>query len=94
MSDHDEGHYSLRIARPEVVARTTSLPEKVARTTYAFITGALSLSPHRVDKPLNPPLAPAYSARRSDYRILDLIDDDARIVSITAIAHRSDAYRT
>jgi mRNA interferase RelE/StbE len=94
MPDHDEDHYRLRIARPEVVALTTTLPEKVAHAAYAFITGALSLSPHRVGKPLNPPLAPAFSARRGDYRILYLIDDDAKTVSVTAIAHRGNIYQT
>ncbi|MFC1474359.1 type II toxin-antitoxin system RelE family toxin [Rhodococcus qingshengii] len=28
------------------------------------------------------------------YRVLYLIDDDIRRVTVTAIAHRSDAYRT
>jgi mRNA-degrading endonuclease RelE of RelBE toxin-antitoxin system len=41
-----------------------------------------------------PPLAPAWSARRGSYRVLYLIDDEAREVQVTAIRHRSDAYRT
>jgi mRNA-degrading endonuclease RelE of RelBE toxin-antitoxin system len=51
-------------------------------------------NPHRVGKALVPPLAPAWSARRGSYRVLYLIDDDAREVLVTAIRHRSDAYRT
>ncbi|MFF1945995.1 type II toxin-antitoxin system RelE/ParE family toxin [Rhodococcus qingshengii] len=33
-------------------------------------------------------------ARRGTYRVLYLIDDDARRVTVTSIAHRTDAYRT
>jgi mRNA-degrading endonuclease RelE of RelBE toxin-antitoxin system len=33
-------------------------------------------------------------ARRTRYRVLYLIDDDAREVQVTAVRHRSDAYRT
>lgn len=39
-------------------------------------------------------LAPACSARRGEYRVIYLIDDDARVVKVTAVAHRADAYRT
>lgn len=70
------------------------LPAKVAATVYQFITGSLPDNPHRVGKPLNPPLDPAWSARRGDYRVLYLIDDDARTVQVTAVRHRNDAYRT
>ena len=94
MPNHDEDHYRLRIVRPAVVALTTTLPEKVAHAAYAFITGPLLLDPRRVRKPLYPPLAPAYCARRGDYRILYLIDNDAKTVNVTAIAHRGSSYRT
>jgi len=69
------------------------LPEKVAAAAYEFITGPLLDDPHRVGKPLNPPLAPAWTARRGTYRVLYLLDDNARIVEVTAIRHRADAYR-
>lgn len=86
--------YRLRIARPAVRALAEVLPEKVAAAAYEFITGPLLEDPHRVGKPLNPPMAPAWTARRGTYRILYLLDDSARIVEVTAIRHRSDAYRT
>ena len=69
------------------------LPEKVATAAYSFITGPLLDDPHRVGKPLAPPLVPAWSARRGEYRVLYLIDDEARIVKVTAVRHRRDAYR-
>ena len=85
--------FQLRISRPAARALAEVLPEKVAAAAYAFITGPLLEDPHRVGKPLDPPLTPAWSARRGDYRVLYLIDDKSRLVRITAIRHRSDAYR-
>lgn len=85
--------YRLRIAGPVVKALAESLPEKVAAAVYEFITGPLLDDPHRVGKPLDPPLAPAWTARRGTYRILYLLDDSHGVVEVTAIGHRSDAYR-
>lgn len=70
------------------------LPEKVASAAYEFITGPLLDNPHRVGNPLNPPMAPTWTARRGTYRILFLLERSRRIVEVTAIRHRSDAYRT
>jgi mRNA-degrading endonuclease RelE of RelBE toxin-antitoxin system len=86
--------YRLRIAGPAVKALAEALPEKVAAAAYEFITGALLDNPHRVGKPLDPPLAPAWTARRGTYRILYRIDDRHLVVEVTAIRHRSDAYRS
>lgn len=84
--------YRLRIAGPAAKALAEVLPEKVAAAAYEFITGPLLDSPHRVGKPLDPPMAPAWSARRGTYRILYRIDDTSRTVNVTAIRHRADAY--
>lgn len=86
--------YRLRIAGPAAKALTEVLPEKVAAAAYVFITGPLLDNPRRVGKPLDPPMAPAWSARRGTYRILYLIDDTSRTVNVTAIRHRADAYHT
>jgi len=86
--------YRLRIARPAARALAELLPEKVAAAAYEFITGPLLDDPHRVGKPLDPPMAPTWTARRGTYRILYLLDDRDQIVEVTAIRHRSDAYRT
>ena len=69
------------------------LPAKVAAAVVEFMTGPLLGSPRRIAKPLRPPLEPAYAARRGSFRVLYLIDEDARTVTVTAVAHRSDAYR-
>ena len=69
------------------------LPEKIAHAVLEFITGPLLEDPKRVGKPLGALLAPAYSARRGDYRVLYFIDDVTHTVKVTAIRHRADAYR-
>lgn len=86
--------YRLRIAGPVAKALAEVLPEKVAAAAYGFITGRLLVNPHRVGKPLDSPPAPAWTARRGTYRILYHLDDTRGIVEVTAIRHRSDAYRT
>lgn len=86
--------YRLRIARPAARALAELLPEKVAAAAYAFVTGPLLDDPHRVGTPLDPPLAQAWSARRGAYRILYVIDEAHQVVEVTAIRHRSDAYRS
>lgn len=86
--------YRLRIAGPAAKALTEVLPEKVAAAAYEFITGPLLDNPRRAGKPLDPPMAPAWSARRGTYRILYRIDDTSHTVNVTAIRHRADAYHT
>jgi mRNA interferase RelE/StbE len=86
--------YRLRISGPASKALTDVLPEKVAAAAYEFITGPLLDNPRKVGKPLAPPMASAWSARRGTYRILYRIDDTSHTVNVTAIRHRADAYHT
>lgn len=86
--------YRLRIARPAARALAEQLPEKVAAAAFELITGDLLDEPRRIGKPLQPPLAPRWTARRGVYRILYTIDDAAGVVAVTAIKLRPDAYRT
>ena len=89
-----DGPYRLEISGLAARSLAEVLPAKVAGAVYAFITGALIANPRRVGRPLRPPLEPAWSARRGDYRVLYFIDDIDRTVRVTAVRHRSDAYRT
>ncbi|NLE80727.1 MAG: type II toxin-antitoxin system RelE/ParE family toxin [Rhodococcus sp.] len=82
------------MARSAARALATSLPEKVATAVYAFVTGRLLENPRRVGNPLDPPLSPAFSARRGSYRVLYLINDADHTVRVTAISLRADAYRS
>ncbi len=69
------------------------LPEKVAAAAFEFIVGALRENPRRVGKPLREPLAPLYSARRGEYRVLYRIVDERLIIEVVSVVHRRDAYR-
>ncbi len=84
--------YDVALASParRALAR---LPEKVGTAVVEFLFGSLADNPHRVGKPLSGELAGAWSARRSDYRVVYLIDDDARLVTVLTIGHRADVYR-
>lgn len=70
------------------------LPEAIAFAAFEFITGPLLENPHRVGKRLMSPLDDRHSARRGTYRIVYRINDDERIVTVLAIAPRSDVYRS
>ena len=94
VSTPSSDRYNLLIARSAAKSLSEVLPEKIAHAVYEFITGPLLDNPQRVGKPLGPPLAPAYSARRGDYRVLYFIDDDTHTVLVTAIRHRTDVYRS
>ncbi|HUX04856.1 MAG TPA: type II toxin-antitoxin system RelE/ParE family toxin [Acidimicrobiales bacterium] len=94
MSTPNKDSYNLQVARSAASAIADVLPEKIAHAVYEFITGPLLENPQRVGKPLGPPLAPAYSARRGDYRVLYFIDDATHTVKVTAISHRADSYRS
>lgn len=69
------------------------LPEKVATAAFEFIVGALRENPRRVGKPLREPLAPLYSARRGEYRVIYRIIDTSLVIEVVSVAHRRDAYR-
>jgi mRNA interferase RelE/StbE len=86
--------YSLRITRPAAHAPAERLPKKVATAVYEYMTTALTENPHRVGKELLPPYAGTWSARRGAYRVLYEIDDEAMTITVTAVEHRADVYRS
>jgi mRNA interferase RelE/StbE len=69
----------------------TRLPEKAATAAVEFIYGQLAQNPQRVGKPLRFELDGLHSARRGGFRIIYRITE---VVTIVAIEHRADAYRT
>lgn len=69
------------------------LPEKVASAAIEFIYGAIAENPSRVGHPLRFELEGFHSARRGGYRVVYRVDDDARVVTVMMIGHRSKAYR-
>jgi mRNA interferase RelE/StbE len=88
-----EPPYRLAITATARRQLVEQLPEAVAFAAHKLITGPLLVNPHRVGKRLMPPLDDRHSARRGTYRVLYRIDDSARIVTVLAVAPRSDVYR-
>lgn len=87
--------YHLRISRPAARALSGRIPEKVATAVYEFLTTVLVANPHQAGKQLLlPPYEGTWSARRGTYRVLYEIDDEQHVVTVTAVEHRSDAYRS
>lgn len=69
------------------------LPAKYA-TAVIEALGAIATNPQRLGKPLRFELTGRWSARRGPYRIIYTIDDKTRTVTVLAIAHRADVYRS
>ena len=88
-----EQPYRLTITATARRQLAEELPEAVAFAVHEFINGPLLANPHRVGKRLMPPLDDRHSARRGTYRVLYRIDDNARIVTVVAVAPRSEVYR-
>jgi mRNA-degrading endonuclease RelE of RelBE toxin-antitoxin system len=94
MDDGGE-RYQLRITGPAARALAGRLPEKIAAAVYEFVTTTLLENPHRLGKRLLlPPYEGTWSARRGGYRVLYEIDEERRTVTVTAVEHRADAYRS
>jgi mRNA interferase RelE/StbE len=69
------------------------LPISVAAAVIETL-GAIASNPRRLGKPLRFELDGYFSARRGPYRIVYRIDDATHTVSVLAVAHRADIYRT
>lgn len=84
--------YEIVFSRAARRALEFDLPEKIAAAAFEFIMGPLRENPARVGNQLREPLAPLYSARRGEYRIIYRIVDATLLVEVVAISHRRDAY--
>ena len=82
------------VLRPAAARALQRMPEKIASACWEFIHGPLADNPYRVGKPLLEPLAPQHSARRGEYRVLYLIEDEQVTIIMASVTHRSDAYRS
>ena len=70
------------------------LPESVAAAVFEFMSGPLAEHPYRVGKPLEGELAGRFGARRGDYRIVYLVEDEIVTVTVVRIAHRREVYHS
>lgn len=71
-----------------------TLPPAAAFAAWEFITGPLRLNPRRVGTPLRAPFDGYWRARRGDYRVRYLIDDESGRIVVVDVDHRRDAYRS
>lgn len=69
------------------------LPVDIGIAIMEHVEGPIAGNPRRLGKQLEAPYAELWSARRSEYRVLYVIDDHARVLTVVAIRHRRDAYR-
>ena len=84
----------FEIAWTRSARRTLSqLPPKVLDAVVEFVYGPLADHPTRVGKRLRFELEGHWSARRGDFRIIYLVDDERRRVTVEVVGHRSDVYR-
>ena len=65
-----------------------------AGAVVELLDGALKEAPYRIGRSLDEPFQGEYASRRGVYRVMYRIDDEARLVTVTRIAHRRDAYRS
>jgi mRNA-degrading endonuclease RelE of RelBE toxin-antitoxin system len=86
-----EASWEVRVMAP-ARRQLERLPTAVAAAALETL-GAIASNPRRLGKPLRFELEGCFSARRGPYRIVYRIDDEARVVRVLAIAHRSDVYR-
>lgn len=84
--------YEIRWSRPAKRAIAEQLSGSGAAAAIELITESLADNPHRVGKPLRPPLTGVWSARRADYRVLYRIDEDKQTVIIQDVRPRRTAY--
>lgn len=80
------------VLRPPAVRALERLPEKAATAIVEFVYGSLSESPYRVGKPLVAQLAGAWSARRGEYRVIYVVEEDPPTIEVLTIGHRRDVY--
>ena len=85
--------YRVRWSSPARRAIENTLPEAVAAAVWEFVNRPLADNSHRVDKQLVGNLADYWSARRGQYRVIDVIDDAEEVVTLATVDHRRDVYR-
>lgn len=82
------------VVAPPARRQLYRLPESVAAAVFEFLSGPLAANPYRVGKPLEGELAGRFGARRGEYRIVYVIEDEIVTVTVVRIAHRREVYRS
>jgi mRNA interferase RelE/StbE len=86
--------YEVNLTRTARRALAEQLPLDVVMAVSDFLNGPLADNPHRVGKELDTPFHGVHSARvMREWRILYVIDERTREVTIRDVRHRRDAYK-
>ncbi len=85
-------HYEVRLSSGVRRALAEQLPLGVATAIWEFIVGPLAENPRRLGKPLTGQLAGHHSARRGSYRVVYVVSDDPRVITIVRVDHRRTVY--
>lgn len=78
---------------PSALRGLDRLPPRIAVAIVEFATTTLPGNPEQLSKLMRGELGGLRSARRGDYRVLFRLLQDSRVLLVTRIAHRADAYR-
>ncbi|WP_334173348.1 type II toxin-antitoxin system RelE family toxin [Sinomonas sp.] len=70
------------------------LSPRTAGPLLAFVCGSLAGDPRHRSHQLRGELADCRSARRGDYRVLIVLDEESRTMSVADISPRTTVYRT
>jgi mRNA interferase RelE/StbE len=87
-------NWEIRLSPRAARALAIDLPEAAVAACLNFLRDVLAVNPYRVGRQLRPPLRPAYSARRGDYRVIYRVSAEPPLVEVLRIEHRRHAYRT
>ncbi len=81
-------HYSEQVVKQDIPALDKAVRMRIRKA----IESKLTADPVHFGKPLRYSLSGQRSLRVGDWRVLYHLDHEARLVSITAIAHRREVY--
>lgn len=84
--------YELKLRGKAKLALAEKVPAKSVDVITYFIHGPLLENPRRVGKALDAPFLGCYAARRGDYRVIYLIDDEKSRITVLDVSHRSHVY--
>ncbi len=84
--------YRIEYLEDVVKRDIPELPFGMARVIHRAINSRLTVDPVAYGKPLRQSLKGRWRLRVGDWRLVYLIDQTKRVVTITAIRHRKDIY--
>jgi mRNA interferase RelE/StbE len=87
------GHYTV-LYTAAARRQMNRLPLPAAAAIHEHLMGPVAENPRRLGKQLDAPYEGLWSTRRGEYRAIYTVNEQEATVTIVAVAHRRDAYRT